>query len=951
MKKLKNKQAKKASKLAKAENMKQHIITVKNAEGDPDTKAEILIQNKINYTPKVSVIIPVYNVEEYLRECLDSVVNQTLKEIEIICVDDGSTDNSLEILKEYAKKDNRITVITQQNLHAGVARNAGLAVAKGEYVHFLDSDDWIEIDLYNYSYEKLIKSKADIFMFSYNKYDNITKTKLSKYPYKNMKSPLFWFEQKIEETLRLDVVPWNKIYQSSFLKYHRLKFDSLRCVNDRSFYFMMLFSNPYILVDTSLTCFLNYRINQSNSLIGKRISNFENSFQSVDRVLIQCPEKYNDLKYTIFSLFLFDMKNFYDKVSDNEKKQLLEKIKNNFALRKELYGTLCLSKLKAYPVYLQFVEGTSQNKLVVKNGLFYPNTSADILIQNKISYTPKVSVIIPVYNVEEYLKECLDSVINQTLKEIEIICVDDGSTDNSLKILKEYAKKDNRISVLTQENLHSGAARNAGLAVAKGEYVHFLDSDDWIDNTLYEKMYRCYQEYNVDLVYCSWQVFLEQKTQARYNEAYSRIKLIGENSSANKNCVNIEVWNKLFRRDIIDKKKIGFPLCTYGEDRCFTMMYMFYVEKIFGIDKKLYSYRIRSNSLMGKKDNNQNSETVVCLGNIYNILHNNSDLYKSNIAYFLKMLNDYLNYVFDQQKNKDDKQFIEFVYTNILSKISAQYIVSYNKLKYILQEQKKISIANRIICNFKFLFNLCNWWRLSTLRKRINILYIEQQLISYRIDTQNIGKGSNAIKITTSAKVSQPAWFANAQGQGQVISANKKHQNITIKAIQDGKLRLDFKGNYKNIDGKNYPVWVDYKSIKIDGKEILSAPIATWHDKPYRFEMTVKDGQIVKVNVVQQYHQYSKDELKDVILKLNPNSDYIKKHINKLTNKIYNKIVKHESILSLLKNKLTLSKYKPISNQELLKSISRLNTRFEQLEQENRLYQAQIIETIKDLKK
>ena len=119
MKKQKNKQGIKASKLAKAENklkkQAEQMITVKNAEGEPDTQAKILIQNKVNYTPKVSVIIPVYNVEEYLRECLDSVVNQTLKEIEIICVDDGSTDNSLEILKEYAKKDNRISVLTQEN--------------------------------------------------------------------------------------------------------------------------------------------------------------------------------------------------------------------------------------------------------------------------------------------------------------------------------------------------------------------------------------------------------------------------------------------------------------------------------------------------------------------------------------------------------------------------------------------------------------------------------------------------------------------------------------------------------------------------------------------------------------------------------------------------------------------------------------------------------------------
>ena len=93
--------------------------------------------------------------------------------------------------------------------------------------------------------------------------------------------------------------------------------------------------------------------------------------------------------------------------------------------------------------------------------------------------TVKVSVILPVYNVEKYLKECLDSILNQTLQEIEVICVDDGSTDRSLEILREYEKKDKRVIVLTQENKGAGAARNKGLAIAKGEYLSFLDSDDF----------------------------------------------------------------------------------------------------------------------------------------------------------------------------------------------------------------------------------------------------------------------------------------------------------------------------------------------------------------------------------------------------------------------------------------------------------------------------------------
>ncbi len=142
--------------------MKKNLITVQNAEGEPETQAEILVQNKIDYTPKVSVVIPVYNVEPYLRECLESVVKQTLKEIEIICVDDGSTDNSLKILREYARSDKRFTIMTQKNLYAGVARNAGLNIAKGEYLCFLDSDDFFELDLLERQYEQITRKKADL---------------------------------------------------------------------------------------------------------------------------------------------------------------------------------------------------------------------------------------------------------------------------------------------------------------------------------------------------------------------------------------------------------------------------------------------------------------------------------------------------------------------------------------------------------------------------------------------------------------------------------------------------------------------------------------------------------------------------------------------------------------------------------------------------------------------
>nr|MCR4662874.1 glycosyltransferase [Endomicrobiaceae bacterium] len=108
--------------------------------------------------PKVSVIVPVYNVEQYLRQCLDSIINQTFKDFECICVNDGSTDNSLTILQEYSKKDNRIKIINQKNSGSSVSRNNGIKQALGQYVSFVDADDWITDNYLEILYNKIIET-------------------------------------------------------------------------------------------------------------------------------------------------------------------------------------------------------------------------------------------------------------------------------------------------------------------------------------------------------------------------------------------------------------------------------------------------------------------------------------------------------------------------------------------------------------------------------------------------------------------------------------------------------------------------------------------------------------------------------------------------------------------------------------------------------------------------
>ena len=124
--------------------------------------------------PKVSVIIPVYNAENYLQQCLDSVANQTLQDIEIICVNDGSTDRSLEILRSFEKKDNRFIILTQENQGAAVARNEGLSIAKGEFISVLDADDFFDPNMLKAAYNRLVETNSEIAIFKVQLYDDST---------------------------------------------------------------------------------------------------------------------------------------------------------------------------------------------------------------------------------------------------------------------------------------------------------------------------------------------------------------------------------------------------------------------------------------------------------------------------------------------------------------------------------------------------------------------------------------------------------------------------------------------------------------------------------------------------------------------------------------------------------------------------------------------------------
>ncbi len=209
----------------------------------------------------------------------------------------------------------------------------------------------------------------------------------------------------------------------------------------------------------------------------------------------------------------------------------------------------------------------------------------------------KVSVIVPVYNVEEYLPKCLDSVINNTLSDIEIIIVNDGSTDNSSKIIAKYQKKDKRIKVINQENCGLGSARNKGLEKAMGEYIAFIDSDDWIEKDMLEFMYNHAFEKKSDIVICSYKNIYNHKEEVNIiPDQIINDTIAGKNSRI----FNIfSAWCKIYKRDFLNKSKVKFVEDkVWYEDFSFSVKLLSMTTKIDIINKPLYNYVIRNNSIM-----------------------------------------------------------------------------------------------------------------------------------------------------------------------------------------------------------------------------------------------------------------------------------------------------------------------------------------------------------------
>ena len=517
--------------------------------------------------PFVSVIIPTYNVDRYIKKCLDSLLAQTLKELEFLCIDDGSTDASGRILDEYAAKDSRFKVVHQKNQGAAAARNVGLDMAKGEWVAFMDPDDsYPSDDTLQAMYENAVRHNVKICggcMTIINRRGRVVKRKhIGDYEgYNFAKDGIVSYAD-----YQFDYGYTRFVYNRDFIEEHHLRFPLVRQFEDPPFFVRALsLAGSFYALSWPTYTYLG-----------------GNGWEKTDWVA-----------------------NDYQKARD---------MLSGMSQVCEMAESLHLEKLRLRRLrFFYYGAGEVFQRKEVLAGI--KEDYAKVLKQ----HTPLVTIVVPVYNDDKYVGECLDSILAQSYRNIEIVCVNDGSTDNSLSILEQYAKKSDaffNIKIVSQENGGLSAARNTGMKHATGKYIYFLDADDKLnwDGAILE-MVLLAEENHLDQLIFGCKIFADAKgsdlaRRVKAEEEYHRVylPLKGQVLPGTELFAQLERNGRFFATQqtrfyllsSLTKNNLSYPEGLLHEDNYMAPVSLRFAERALIVDQPFLARRIRAGSIVTK---------------------------------------------------------------------------------------------------------------------------------------------------------------------------------------------------------------------------------------------------------------------------------------------------------------------------------------------------------------
>lgn len=569
-------------------------------------------------TPKVSIIMPSLNVGPFIRECIESAVNQTLQDIEILCVDAGSTDGTAEILQEYAAKDSRVRFIHSDVRSYGYQMNLGLDAASGEYIGILETDDWTESNQFEMMYAAAKAQDADLVKSNYYWYT--TKGGIKNEPFENLKKCRYeTVFCPLEDRALFNVTPsiWSGIYRRSMLLENGIRFNETpgASFQDTSFHFMLctVVKRAYLLKEH----YLHYRRDNDGSSVhsASKVFCLADEMHYYEDFLQKHPAQQEKLLGFWQALKYEKYRWNYDRLAPRHQYEFLKLMHREFADAKA--RGLLLEKHFAPLAWknVNIVADTpvqyfreSQAKLAAKLGST-PRVEPAVL-QTAACEHPAVSIIIPVFNVEQYLGQCLDSILNQSVRDIEVICINDGSMDGSLELVKRYAQADDRITVVDQINAGQSAARNVGISLARGEYLYFMDSDDYLVPGTFEKLLTTAREQRTDILYFGAESFFEDPSLkqefSNYVNFYRRRPAFTEPVSGDVLLLD-QLNNWLFRcsiplqfirREFLLQTGLRLREGIIHEDELFSCLLAAKAQRSLCITDELYMRRVRANSTM-----------------------------------------------------------------------------------------------------------------------------------------------------------------------------------------------------------------------------------------------------------------------------------------------------------------------------------------------------------------
>jgi len=566
---------------------------------------------------KISVLVPCCNVEPFVRECLESIKNQTYKNLEVICIDDGSKDGTGAIIDEFVAADPRFKAIHKPNSGYGDSMNMGLEQCSGDYVGIVESDDWIEPDMYETLLNTAKEHHLDLVRCCW--YEGPTGTETINCQDWVKKNAVYRPMDRIDVFYQQPSI-WAALYLRDLLEEGRkVRFLPTpgASYQDTSFAFKVYTkSQRFLMLDRPLH---HYRINPNSSVSSSGkvycvIDEWEEMRQWV------CGD--DTLCKAFSELPLFEricqgglMWN-YERLSSTVLKLLFLRRASRFFRQATADGVMPLKRsnhdvrdVMESPLDFHRNQTAGRcNTLKMYEGKY-------AVLQDEDSQRDMVSVVVTCYNTSKYIQSCLDSISGQSYRNIEIICVDDCSKDDSEVLVRHCMRKDKRIKWLsTGKNSGLSASRNLGIAHCKGKYIMFVDGDDCLLPDTIGHLMAAKQE--GDDVVMGGIVVDYEGGEALYGplvESDNRYYSISVDKSINAledleeaNSVHVSACGKLWSLAVIKEHQLTFPEGMLYEDACFFWKYLCVAPHLHTVKGPVYLYqRHLSGSIMsdtfGKK--------------------------------------------------------------------------------------------------------------------------------------------------------------------------------------------------------------------------------------------------------------------------------------------------------------------------------------------------------------